>query len=223
VTEAHSEVFVEVPIQGRYLIDANSSGEAKPLLLGFHGYGENAERHLQDLLEIPDLERYRIAAIQALHPFYNTKTGEVVASWMTKLNRESAIDQNIRYVRTVVESIRADHQTAPGLVFAGFSQGVAMAYRAATGTGFRCQGIIALAGDVPPELSDDQLAKLPPVIIGRGEEDQWYTREKMEADLNRLSACGVTVTPVVFDGGHEWAADFYKSCAKFLAGLNEKA
>jgi len=220
VAAAALERLVEVPIQGRYLVYADSSHEAKPLLVGFHGYGENAELHLENLLKIPGLSRYRIAAVQALHPFYNTKTGEVVASWMTKLNRELAITENIRYIGAVVETIRAEHQTSPGLVFAGFSQGVAMAYRAATGSGSPCHGVIALCGDLPPELSDEQLARLPQVLIGCGAKDEWYNQEKLEADVARLSACGVDVTPIVFAGGHEWAAAFFESCGAFLKNLD---
>ena len=44
----------------------------------------------------------RAIAVQALHSFYVPKTGEVVASWMTKLNRDEAIADNLEYVRRVV-------------------------------------------------------------------------------------------------------------------------
>ena len=219
MAEPHSETLVEVPVHGRYLMHPDASTEAKPLFVGFHGYGENAERHLSVLLKIRELPEYRIAAVQALHPFYNVKTGEVVACWMTKLNRESAIDENIRYVRAVIESIRTEHQTTQGLVFAGFSQGVAMAYRAAAASGHPCHGVIALAGDLPPELTDDQLALLPPVLIGCGERDEWYTQEKLDADVTRLRNCGVDVRPFIFAGGHEWAAAFIQGCGDFLADL----
>lgn len=221
MTEVLSQTLVEVAIHGRYLIRSDSSKDAVHLLVGFHGYGENAERHLDDLLEIPGLRDYRIAAVQALHPFYNTKTGEVVASWMTKLNRESTIAENIQYVHAVVESLQADLLDSPKLVYLGFSQGVAMAYRAAVAAGYPCSGVIALGGDLPPELTEEQLEQLPPVLIGRGKRDEWYSPEKLESDVARLESSGVTVTSNLFDGGHEWTPEFNRSCTDFLAGLNE--
>ena len=68
-------------------------------------------------------------------PLYNSKTGEVVASWMTKLDRVEAIADNTRYAGAVLEKVRAELGVAPPIVFVGFSQGTAMAYRAALGAG----------------------------------------------------------------------------------------
>jgi hypothetical protein len=54
-----------------------------PLLVGFHGYGENAVTHLDAVQRIPGVDRWLIAAVQALHPFY-TRDQRVVANWMTR-------------------------------------------------------------------------------------------------------------------------------------------
>ena len=94
-----------------------------------------------------------------------------------------------------------------------------MAYRAALRAGHACRGVIALAGDVPPELRTDPDLDWPPVLIGRGRLDAWYTQEKMEADLAFLDGARVPVTPFVFDGGHEWTDDFRAEAGRFLAGL----
>ena len=122
----------------------------RPLLVGFHGYAETAERHLEALSGIPGIAGWRRCAVQALHPFYRGKTGEVVASWMTRFNRELAIEDNVRYVAEVVTRVRNDFPTREPLVYVGFSQGTAMAYRAAAGAGHRSQALLALGGDVPP-------------------------------------------------------------------------
>src|SRR2546430_1406546 len=62
-----------------------------PLLLGFHGYGEAAEAQLERLQSIPDAVRWLRVSVQALHRFYRGRTSDVVASWMTKQDRELAI------------------------------------------------------------------------------------------------------------------------------------
>ena len=79
------------------------SGPPERLLIGFHGYAETAEVHLDALLKIRGIEKWTIASVQALHPFYTARTQQIVASWMTKLDREQAITDNIAYVRSVLD------------------------------------------------------------------------------------------------------------------------
>jgi predicted esterase len=218
VSEASSLVRV-VPAQtlGRYLIEDRPG--ALPLLVGFHGYGENAEIHHDQLRRLPGAERFRAVAVQALHRFYNTKAGSVVGSWMTKLDREQAITDNLAYVARVLDEVERDFGTSRGLVYVGFSQGAAMAYRCAARIARPSRGVVVLGGDVPPDVADDPAAVLPPVFIGRGTEDTWYTEAKFTRDLDVLKARGTPVETFVFSGGHEWAPAFLESAGKFLARL----
>jgi predicted esterase len=212
--------LIEAAVHGRYLLRP-ATGSPAGVLIGFHGYGESAGPHLEALLEIPGVERWAVASIQGLHPFY-TRSGEVVASWMTKLDREVAIDDNITYVRRAVGEILDSAGVDGPLVYAGFSQGVAMAYRAAVGAGHACHGLIALAGDVPPEIAERDLDGFPPVLIGRGASDSWYSEEKLTADVQLLRGKGVEVDFERFDGGHEWAPAFHGRCAGLLASLTSR-
>lgn len=205
-------------VHGRYLVELAATEAPAGLLVGFHGYGEDAAAHLEQLRRIPGADRWHRVAVQALHRFY-TRNGEVVACWMTKQDRELAIEDNTRYVTGVIEAVQGEVGTATRLVFAGFSQGVAMAWRAAAGTGHPCHGLLALAGDVPQELALGALPPSLPVLLGRGTEDTWYTEAKMEADLEVLARYGLEVEPVVFEGGHEWAEELLGAAGRFLAGL----
>ena len=201
---------------GRYLVAPAAHGDPAPLLVGFHGYGQNAVGHLETLWGIPGVEGWRLASIQALHRFYQTRTGLVVASWMTSQDREQAIRDNVAYVGDVVTALRSAAAPGTPLVYAGFSQGVAMAYRAALGAGHRCDGIIVLAGDVPPELQDEPADRWPPILLGRGRSDAWYTEAQFQNDLAFLESSAIRYKTVVFDGGHEWHADFYRAAGRFL-------
>ena len=200
---------------GRYLVAPADVPGAAPLLVGFHGYGEHAERHLAELRRIPGSAGWLRVSVQALHRHYSADRRHVVGSWMTRQDRELAIADNVAYVRDVVSAVRRDHRAA-ATVYCGFSQGVAMAYRAARRAGGACRGVIALAGDVPPELKDGPAGGWPPVLIGRGRTDDWYTAEKMAADVTFLEGAGATVTPVVFDGGHAWTDAFRDAAGRFL-------
>lgn len=199
---------VETRIHGRVVV---RRGDPKRLLVGFHGYAESAETHLGQLVRIPGSEEWTIAAVQGLHRFYNRRTPEVVASWMTSQDREAMIEDNLLYVRSAVASFGGVDR----LVFAGFSQGAAMAYRAAAA--IPSHGLIILGGDVPPDvIAQERVQLLPPVLVGRGSADEWFTSEKLDKDLSFLGRAAERVEVCRFDGGHEWTEAFRSAASAFL-------
>jgi predicted esterase len=207
---------IEAVVHGRVLYEHRSD---RRLLVGFHGYAENAERHILELQKIPGIDSWSVAAIQALHPFYPRRGGgdDIVASWMTRLDREMAIAENVEYVRRALAAIWRGTSGETTLVFAGFSQGVAMAYRAAAFAA-PANGLIALAGDVPPDVVAAEV-RLPPVLVGRGIADDWYSAEQMERDIDHLRrATDVTVSK--FNGGHEWSDEFRSAAGEFLKRIS---
>jgi predicted esterase len=208
---------------GRYLVEpaSRASGGDAPLLVGFHGYAQNAEHLLAELRRIPGVANWTQVAVQALHRFYSAKTREVVGSWMTSLDREEAIQDNLTYVARVLAELRADHGNGP-LVFAGFSQGAAMAWRAAVHSG-PCQGLIILGGDLPRDVAEVADLQLPPMLLGRGERDGLYKAEQLAKDLATLEARGFTPQVVHFEGGHEWGPGFLSAVGRFLERVQGQA
>ena len=199
-----------------------AAGPPAGLLVGFHGYGESATANLDALARIPGSERWCLAAVEALHQFYDRKTGEVVRSWMTRWEREQAIRDNVAYVASAVAAARKEAGEPLLLVYAGFSQGTAMAWRAAARAGHTVDGLIILAGDLPPDLDASDAAPLPSVLLGRGRADSWYDEAKMERDLVRLAGWRIEVSTVVFDGGHEWGRPFLVACGELLNRIAEQ-
>jgi predicted esterase len=199
-------------------VDASSSAD-RPIagiLIGCHGYAESAEAQLARLQAIPNLDGWLRVSVQALHRFYRGRSEEVVASWMTRQDRELMIADNVSYVSSIVAEVSADLDEPSRLVFAGFSQGVATAFRAACASALPC-AVVALGGDVPPELDSRRLAWPRRVLIGRGTRDEWYSAEKHAADLDRLREAGTPVEPLTLDAGHEWTAEFSAAVSRFLA------
>ena len=195
----------ETPTHGRVLYEAR--GEER-VLVGFHGYAERAETHLEELHKIEGTSGWSLASVQSLNRFY-TRGGDVVGNWMTSLDRELAIADNIEYVRRVMAAL----PPAKTLVFIGFSQGASMAARAAAA--IRCDGLIILGGDLPPDVKVDTV-QLPPVLIARGKKDDWYTDQKFKDDLRFLAD---RARPLEFEGGHEWSDAFRAAATEFLNGL----
>ena len=189
------------------------------MLVGFHGYLEPAEAAFDRLQQIPGSNAWLLVAVQGLNRFYRGRTQDVVAGWMTRQDREVAIADNQSYVGAVVEEAAREWNAGETLVVAGFSQGVAMAYRAACASRRSVAGAIALGGDIPPELDTAALRRVRAALIGRGSRDEWYTGEKLAADMTRLHDAGVDVRTVELDAGHEWTPAFSEAAGWFLKSV----
>jgi predicted esterase len=201
---------------GRFLVEPAAQAAAAPVLIGFHGYAEPAETQLNRMRAIPGADAWVLVAIQGLHRFYQRRTNEVVASWMTRQDRELAIADNLTYVAEVMDTVARDWPGAPRVVLAGFSQGVAMMFRAAVAASRPVDGVISVGGDIPPELDTAALSRVRSALVCRGTRDEWYTEEKFDEDLHRLTQAGVAVRPLPFDGGHEWTDEVMRAASSFL-------
>ena len=208
---------IPITIHGRYSVRL-ASGDPAGLLVGCHGYAQTAESFALDLEAIPGVERWLLVSVQGLHRFY-ARGGAVVASWMTSQDRELMIADNTAYLRQVVGQVRAEQAAVLGpsapLVFLGFSQGVAMAFRAAADHPDDCAGIVALGADVPPEVRA-ATTSLPPVLLGRGTTEEWYTEERMRSAVAWLRSIGTDLTLCEYAGGREWTDAFRSAAAAFL-------
>ena len=122
------ELNVAAETHGRVLVEEAPAG---PLLLlaGFHGYGQNADEMMDMLRAVPVGRSWTRVSVQALHRFYR-RSEVTVASWMTRQDRDTLIADNVQYVDAAIDAA-AGARAIERLVLCGFSQGAAMAYRAA--------------------------------------------------------------------------------------------
>jgi len=212
---------IPTPTHGRVLVEEPSSSDTSSpcVLIGCHGYAQNAAIMLNDLGGIPGIDAWRRVSVQALNRFYTRGDEAVVASWMTREDREDAIADNIQYLQNVVNAVAADAKT---VVFLGFSQGASMASRAAARVTPRPAGLIVLGGDISPDVKDDPSAQLPPVLLGCGVRDTWYGG-RMDKDVAFLQSRGIAHDVVHFDGGHEFNAGFAAAAGAWLARLTSAA
>ena len=135
---------------------------------------------------------------------------------MTRDDRELAIADNVAYVGRVLETVRA---AAPGIervAFLGFSQGVGMAYRAAARCAPERADVIAVGGDVPPDLTAGDLQRLGRVLLCRGADDPHYPAAQLERDRERLERGGVTCEQCEYEGAHEFTVELLRRISAFL-------
>jgi predicted esterase len=212
------ELNVAVTTHGRVLIDEAGGAAPLRLLAGFHGYAQNADEMMTLLRTIPADGSWTRLSIQALHRFYRGRSQVTVASWMTRQDREQAVQDNVAYVDAVLAQA-AGGRPIDRLVVCGFSQGVAMAFRAGVLGARKADAIVALGGDVPPELLEDPAVSFPRVLLARGTRDEWYSDEMHLSDEARLRSRGGRVDAVTFDGAHEWHVDVAMAATDILRAL----
>jgi predicted esterase len=210
-------LLIPAVTHGVTLVRSAHAAASRGLLVGFHGYMETAAIQLARLDAIPGADRWTRVSIEGLHRFYRGRSRDVVASWMTSADREVAITDNLAYVQAALDEVPYDSATA--IVYCGFSQGVAMAFRAGLLGRVHARAIVAVGGDVPPELLTDAGLKYPPVLLARGTRDEWLTQPKFDADLSALSSRGAPAHTVRYDGGHEWNAEVAAAVGTFLASV----
>jgi predicted esterase len=210
------ERTIPATTHGRYLVLPPASPGPAPVLVGFHGYAELAEAQLERMRAIPGAARWLLISVQGLNRFYQRRSSDVIAGWMTRQQRDLAIQDNIAYVASVVDLVCREWPTTSMRVYSGFSQGVAMAFRAAAAASPPGGGVIAVGGDVPPEIEPAALSRVGGVLLCRGRHDPLYTSEIFERDLQRLRDAPVSVRSIDFDGGHEWSAAVLDAAAAFL-------
>lgn len=213
---------VPASTHGRILVRRAPS--ARGILAGFHGYLENAEIQMARLASMPAADRWTLVSVQALSRVYRGRSQEVVASWMTKQDREAAIEDNIAYVASALRAVRDPHPASDDprqarVVYVGFSQGGQMAFRAAVRGDAAPLGVVCVGADVPPELLADASPRFPPVLLVRGAADTWYTQAKHDADVAALRARGAEVDAFVHPGGHDWTGEVSAAAAGFIDRL----
>lgn len=211
---------VTTATHGRYLVSEPSADAApRGLIVACHGYAESAETQLDRLDGIGGADAWVRVSVQALHRFYRGAAQDVVASWMTRQDRELAIQDNVAYVLGVADAVASRHPAARRLIFAGFSQGVAMAWRAACASPRPVTALVGLGGDVPPELTAGDLTRVAHAFLGRGDRDPWYSEQQFAADQVRLRDADVDLTAYCFDDEHVWSPVFSDAAAHFLHRL----
>jgi predicted esterase len=214
-------ITLPTPTTGRILVEDPAGSLSRGLLIGCHGYGQNAADMLEELRRIPRADEWTLVSVQALHRFYTRNDQAVVASWMTREDREHAIADNIEYLNRVVSNLTEDTETPGGerrVVYLGFSQGASMAARAAVRGARPAAGLIMLGGDIPVDVRDDASLRWPPVLIGAGRDDKWYGA-RIDSDVQFLESRGVRHEVVRFAGGHEFTEEFRLAVGDWLLSV----
>lgn len=214
------EHHIPVARTARYYTLGDPASEPRELWYVCHGYGQLAARFLRRFGALDDGSRL-IVAPEALSRFYIERPGRthahtpVGASWMTREDRLSEIDDYIRFLDSlhaqISEPLTRSHVRTTVL---GFSQGVATVCRWVANGSVRPDRLILWGGLVPPDLDLEAHAGIfhrLELLSVAGDSDPHVLPAAIANQRDRLARHGIAAREVIYEGGHDIRADLLAS------------
>jgi len=150
------EIHIPVTLSTSYCTLNELNTKTKKIWLVFHGYGMLSRYFIKKFEQLDPVENFIIAP-QGLSRFYlEGFTGRVGACWMTKEDRLTEIDNQIKYIDAVLQAALPKDHHAEVILF-GFSQGTATAVRYGAFSNLRFDKLVLWSGTFPDDLAPDQV------------------------------------------------------------------
>ncbi len=192
----------------RYFQLGEITDKTKYVWIACHGYAQLANYFIKSFESIIDEETVVIAP-EGLHRFYwEGFSGRVVASWMTKVDRESDIADYIHFLDGVTTEVlsKITHPDAKLIAF-GFSQGVASVSRwVFNSTKHQPDELILWAGIFPDDFAlhnEGTYKPTKPIVVLFGDEDEFYKIHDLEALKVKLKSFPFAFNFKEYKGGHK--------------------
>lgn len=199
--------YIQVRKTARYFTLGHLSPETQAVWFVCHGYGQLANYFLKKF-DVLENEQTFVVAPEALNRFYlQGFTGRIGATWMTKEERLSEIEDYINYLNQLYDKILLDRDISKIQInILGFSQGIATVCRWITSRGMKVDNLILWAGQLPADmnldLSREVLAQTTMYVI-YGLQDEFLTNIPHDEYVKKFSVAGFTPHILSFDGKHE--------------------
>ncbi len=200
--------FLKVEKTARYCTLGEMNEQTRNIWIVCHGYGQLAPYFI-DKFKILDDDSTFIVAPEALSRFYlEGFSGRVGATWMTKEERESDIEDYVEYLEKLYNEITHGYPAAQfKLNILGFSQGVATVCRWAVSKKKNFGKLVLWAGIFPPDLNTDfqfsmETFQEKEVIIVYGDRDPLLKEEHLK-EIELLGSKFKNLKVIIFNGKHE--------------------
>ncbi|HHS95640.1 MAG TPA: phospholipase [Phaeodactylibacter sp.] len=172
-----------------------------------HGYGQLASRFIQQF-QLFDLKENFILAPEGFHRFYwKGFTGDVVASWMTKLDRLDDIADYTSFLQQLYAEYIALLPPDVEIILFGFSQGCATQCRWINACRPHFQRLILWGGVIPEDI--DYKPLLPylankEIIFAYGDKDPFLNIEnRIARHIALAKEKGLRMKTWQYEGKHE--------------------
>ena len=177
-----------------------------------HGYAMRAVPFLEGFRAVAADARLLVAP-EALSRFYDGtrsagahKDAPVLASWMTRDERDAEISDYLAYLDAVHATVVARlGGAAPRVTVFGFSQGGATAARWVASGRVHVARLVVWGSGMAPELdlaTPGSAIRRPETVFVVGATDKYITPKVVTTETDRLRAAGFPFRLLTFEGGH---------------------
>lgn len=201
-TEKHIEVTLSAP----YCTLNQLTSQTKRIWLIFHGYGMLSKYFIKKFEQLDANENFIIAPQGLSKSYLEGYSGRVGATWMTKEDRLTEIDNQIRYINAIVEKeINVPHDAE--VILLGFSQGGATASRYGVYGKLPLSKLVLWAGMFPEDIPAEDVSNWKGnvrILYFSGKQDPFVQPGLHERFFDIVEkATGITPEYHEFEGKHE--------------------
>jgi predicted esterase len=180
-----------------------SSEKAKHVLFVCHGYAQLANEFLESFSALSK-EELLIVSPEGLHRFYARGAADkVVASWMTREDRDDDIRDYIRFLDQVYAAVIAEISRPVKISVLGFSQGAATVSRWAVNEKSRIDELILFCGFFPPDLPPNGIPDATSLTVITASNDKFISPEQEALQLEQMRKISPALKHIRFEGSHE--------------------
>lgn len=192
--------YIKTPRTARCFLLKNNDLPISEYVFVLHGYGMNAGEFIKNFECLVQPGRMIIAP-EGLSRFYRKGfAGEVVASWMTREDRLSEIEDYIVFLDNLYSQI-VDKNKDSKVVVLGFSQGTSTASRWVMQGKSDVDALVLWSGEFATDILPVDKKK-PRVWNIIGKEDEFITLKRFHEQTEYLISNGFEVHENLFDGKH---------------------
>jgi predicted esterase len=203
---------LQFQFKSRYFKSGKLDASTKQIWFVIHGYGQLAEYFIRKFKILED-QNICVIAPEGLSHFYledvskraQTGNNRVGASWMTKENRLTDIENYLKYLNRIYEKEVGSDLSIPVTIL-GFSQGAATASRWIGNGEINFHRFILWAGVFPPDMDFDATKKIlidKEVYLVYGNTDPLIHADQIEKMKTLADQLGILPETKVFDGKHD--------------------
>jgi predicted esterase len=204
--------------KARVVSVGEETNNIEKIWLVLHGYGQLA-RYFALKFEAIAVDNTLVVAPEGLNRFYlNGFSGRVGATWMTKEDRLTDIENNHHYLSTVFKQYKSAFPNARFGIIA-FSQGAATAVRWFCQAQPKIQQLIVWSGSFPEDLNwFEDIPKLNNVSLTfvLGDNDEFINETKLSEQSQFLKDKGLNFNVIRFEGGHDIELNTLKKVNQLL-------
>ena len=196
-----------VPKTARYFILNEPSEQIEQVWFVCHGYAQLANYFINNFDGL-DKNKHLVIAPEGLHRFYWKGFSErVVASWMTKEDRENDILDYVNYLNLVYAEVLSTLKNKNIKInVLGFSQGTATVCRWLASGNVKADNLILWAGAFPSDMNfqkdKETFNKLKTYVVV-GDADEFISEDEVLKHSDLLKKNEIVFELIRFKGKHE--------------------